>query len=186
MTAQMAPEKLNKPSTEPLRLNLGGRGTTIEGFKTVDLSKEHEVDFRADVSDLSMFKDGTVDEIYASQILEHFPHVKTVAVLKEWNRVLRPGGKITIGVPDFARAIELYQQYGLTDYIANSLYGDQIYDLAFHYAPFTFARLASLMNMAGFQNIRRIQKMPYGIIDCSALISTKDGKSVSLNVEAVK
>lgn len=186
MTVQLAPEKLEKLSTEPLRLNLGGRGTIIKGFKTVDLSEEHNVDFKADVSNLSMFKDGEVDEIYASQILEHFPHVRTLDVLKEWLRVLKHGAKITIGVPDFHRAIDLYQKYGLTDYLVNSLYGDQIYDLAFHYAPFTFARLANLMDKVGFRNIRRIQQMPYGIIDCSALVSTKDGKPVSLNVEAVK
>lgn len=182
----MAPEKLNKPSTEPLRLNLGGRGTVIAGFKTVDLSEEHNVDFRADVSRLTMFKDGEVDEIYASQILEHFPHVKTMDVLKEWFRVLKRGAKITIGVPDFHRAIDLYQKYGLTDYLVNSLYGDQIYDLAFHYAPFTFARLASLLDKAGFRSVKKIGQMPYGIIDCSALVSNKDGLPLSLNVEAVK
>ncbi len=186
MTAQMAPEKREKLSTEPLRLNLGGRGTKIPGFKTVDLSEEHDVDFRTDVSKLSLFKEGEIAEIYASQILEHFPHVKTMDVLKEWFRVLMPGGKITIGVPDFDRAIELYKRIGLTDYIVNSLYGDQIYDLAFHYAPFTFGRLARLMDRAGFSNMRRIGQMPYGIKDCSALVSTVDGKPVSLNVEAWK
>lgn len=186
MTAQMAPEKLDQPSTEPLRLNLGGRGTVIKGFKTVDLSEEHDVDFRCDVSNLSVFKDNTVDEIYASQILEHFPHVRTVSVLKEWCRVLRPKGRITIGVPDFARAIEIYQKYGLIDWLVNQLYGDQVYDLAFHYAPFTFARLANLLDQAGFVNIRRIGAMPHGIDDCSARVFSQDGLPVSLNVEAFK
>ncbi len=186
MTVQLAPEKRDQPSTEPLRLNLGGRDIIIPGFKTVDLSEEHNVDYRTDVSDLSMFKDGEVDEIYASQILEHFPHVRTVSVLKEWYRVLRKGGKITIGVPDFQRAVDLFLKFGLTNWVTNQLYGDQIYPLAFHYAPFTFGRLALLMNQAGFSNPRRILKMPYGIIDCSALVSNKDQLPVSLNVEAIK
>lgn len=169
-----------------LKLNLGGRGTSIHGFTTVDLSEENTSGIKADVSDLRMIGDGSVDEIYASQILEHFPMVRTVSVLKEWNRVLRKGGKISIGVPDFARAIELYQKWGLTDYISNLLYGDQGYDMAFHYAPFTFARLASLMNSAGFKDMKRIKDMPYGLNDCSSLICNADGKSVSLNVEAYK
>ncbi len=170
---------------QSVRLNLGGRGTQIEGFKTVDLSPEHEVDFRCDVSKLPM-ADGSVDEIYASQILEHFPHTRTMEVLKEWNRVLKKGGLITIGVPDFDRAVAIYKQLGLIDYVVHSLYGDQEYDLAFHYAPFTFSRLAHLMDRAGFRNVRRIGKMPYGIIDCSALNFTEDGLPVSLNVQGVK
>lgn len=170
---------------ETIRLNLGGRGTKIPGFLTVDLSDEHDVDIKADVSKLLM-ADGSVTEIYASQILEHFPHVRTEAVLKEWHRVLKPGGKIVIGVPDFQRAIDLYLTLGLTAWVVNFLYGDQIYDLAYHYAPFTFASLAAQMNKAGFRDIKRITAMPHGLSDCSSLVSTIDRKSVSLNVEAWK
>lgn len=169
-----------------IRLNLGGRGTKIPGFQTVDLSEEHDVQIKSDVSNLWMFRDDTVSEIYASQILEHFPHVKTESVLKEWYRVLKPGSKITIGVPDFARAIEIYLEYGLCDWVVNQLYGDQGYDLAFHYTPFNFARLAKLMDGVGFKSIKRIKSMPYGIKDCSANLFNMDGKPVSLNVEAYK
>lgn len=170
---------------ETLRLNLGGRGTKVPGFLTVDLSEEHDVDIKADVSNLPM-ADGSVAEIYASQILEHFPHVRTEAVLKEWYRVLKPSGKIVIGVPDFQRAIELYQAHGLTAWVVNFLYGDQGYPLAYHYAPFTFASLAAQLDKAGFRNVKRISVMPHGLADCSGLVSTMDGKSVSLNVEAWK
>lgn len=169
-----------------LRLNLGGRGTKIKGFQTVDLSEDHDVEIKSDVSNLWMFKNGEVSEIYASQILEHFPHVQTEKVLKEWYRVLKSGAKITIGVPDFHRAIEIYQNYGLCDWVVNQLYGDQGYPLAFHYTPFNFARLAKLMDTVGFKRIKRIKDMPYGIQDCSSNIFNLDGKSVSLNVEAYK
>lgn len=169
-----------------IRLNLGGRGTRIVGFLNVDLSSEHDVDLKTDVSDLSCFYNDSIDEIYASQILEHFPHTKTESVLKEWYRVLKPGAKITIGVPDFHRAIEIYKEHGLCDWVVNQLYGDQAYPLAFHYVPFNFARIAKLMNGVGFKQIKRIKKMPYGIKDCSSNIFNQDGKSVSLNVEAYK
>lgn len=169
-----------------IRLNLGGRGTRIVGFLNVDLSSEHDVDLKTDVSDLSCFYNDSIDEIYASQILEHFPHTKTESVLKEWYRVLKPGAKITIGVPDFHRAIEIYKEHGLCDWVVNQLYGDQGYPLAFHYVPFNFARMAKLMNGVGFKQIKRIKDMPYGIKDCSSNIFNQDGKSVSLNVEAYK
>lgn len=168
-----------------IRLNLGGRGTKIPGFWTVDLSEEHDVDIKSDVSDLSHFADGSVAEIYASQVLEHFPHVQTEDVLKEWSRVLKSGARIIIGVPDFDRAVELYQKIGLTEWLMNFLYGDQGYALAYHYRPFTFASLAALLNKAGFHGIKRLTEMPYGV-DCSSLICNVDKKNVSLNVEAYK
>lgn len=171
---------------QTLKLNLGGRGTHIPGFTTVDLSEENTDGIKADVSDLSMIETGSVSEIYASQILEHFPHVKTDAVLAEWFRVLAKGGKLIVGVPDFERAIELYKSHGLTAWVVNFLYGDQGYDLAYHYAPFTFARLAGLLSKAGFSDVKRIADMPHGLSDCSSLISTVDSKRVSLNVEAIK
>lgn len=169
-----------------LRLNLGGRDKRIKGFVTVDRFAGPGTDIQTDASDLSFYDDGVVDEIYASQILEHIPHVRTEYVLEEWYRVLKPGARITIGVPDFARAVELYQKFGLVDFIVNLLYGDQGYDLAYHYRPFTFGTLAALLNRVGFQRIKKIDKMPYGIVDCSSLITNLDNKNVSLNVEAFK
>ena len=168
-----------------IRLNLGGRGTRIPGFLTVDVSEDHDVDLRADVSKLPL-EENSVSEIYASQILEHLPHLKTKDVLKEWHRVMKPGARIYIGVPDFQRAVDLFRQCGLTNYIVNFLYGDQIYDKAFHYAPFNFARLAGLLYEIGFKEIRRLSQMPYGLNDCSSLVANTDHLSVSLNVEAKK
>ncbi len=189
MTSPALKEKVDAPvplGAGGIRLNLGGRGTKIPGFQTVDLSEEHDVQIKSDVSNLWMFKDNTVAEIYASQILEHFPHVKTESVLKEWYRVLSPGSRITIGVPDFHRAVEIYLEIGLAPWVTNQLFGDQIYPLAFHYAPFTFASLSAQLNAVGFKRIKRIGNMPYGIKDCSANILNIDGKPVSLNVEAYK
>src|SRR6266404_5313598 len=123
---------------EPIRLNLGGRDTQIPGFKTVDLKPGSHFDYQSDISDLSMFEDGTVSEVYASHCLEHFGHQRTQYVLEEWHRVLKRGGKCYISVPDFDVAVKLYLQWGMTDYIRNLLWGDQGYDLAYHYAPFTF------------------------------------------------
>ncbi len=169
-----------------MRLNLGGRGTSIPGFTTVDLDEENKDGIKADVSDLSMIEDGSAEEIYASHILEHFPHVKTEAVLKEWFRVLKKGGRILIGVPDFQRTIEIYLQLGLIPWVTNFLYGDQEYPLAYHYAPFTFGSLSKTLNKVGFSKIKRLYSMPYNVSDCATLKFNIDGKPVSLNVEAYK
>lgn len=180
-----APAAVLSSPAGAIRLLLGGRTTRISGFTNIDLFDGPDVDIRTDASDLSMFKDGDVQEIYASHILEHFSHLKTVDVLKEWRRVLKRGGKAYIAVPDFDAMIKTYLKHGLTDWVRNMLYGDQIYPLAFHYAPFTFASLAKAIHTAGFSDVRRCLMLPYGLPDCSTLINTETKELVSLNVEAI-
>jgi predicted SAM-dependent methyltransferase len=47
--------------------------------------------------------DGSIDAIYAGEILEHFTREKGLAFLRECFRVLRPGGVLRVRVPDNAR-----------------------------------------------------------------------------------
>jgi ubiquinone/menaquinone biosynthesis C-methylase UbiE len=51
-----------------------------------------------DVTDLYWFADGSLDYVYASHVLEDFADWQPV--LTEWVRVLRPGGRLLIAVPD--------------------------------------------------------------------------------------
>lgn len=170
-----------------MKLNLGSRTTDIEGFKNVDCYGGDNVDFACDLGSLTFAKDGKVDEIYASHCLEHFPHTKTLDVLKEWNRVLKKGGKLYVAVPDWEAILKVYRTTGLlSDWIVNMLYGDQIYDKAFHYTVFNYPRLMNILYEAGFERVNKIKEMPYGIRDCSKQISNVTNEPISLNVEAVK
>jgi SAM-dependent methyltransferase len=177
--------KASSVAGDSLRLNLGGRDTVIPGFKTVDFKAGPTVDYVMDITDLSRFKDGSVSEIYASHCLEHSSHLKTPAILKEWRRVLSKGGKCYISVPDFDAAIRLYHDYGmLTDFLIHLLWGDQGYDMAYHYTGFTYPILSLLLSNAGFDDCRKIKWMPYEINDCSRLVDTVFHMPISLTVEA--
>lgn len=169
----------------PLKLNLGGRTTNIPGFKTVDLYGGDNVDIAADLSDLNMIETGSVSELYASHCLEHFCHLRTVDVLKEWRRVMKKGCKAYIAVPDFEAVVNIYKRDGLTDWMRNFLFGDQIYDKAFHYTGFDFQVLAKLLVKAGWSDVKRILDMPYNLGDCSHLRYSNGNDRVSLNVEAI-
>lgn len=46
------------------------------------------------------FEDNYADEIFSSNVIEHFTYEEAPKVLKEWLRVLKPGGKITLTTPD--------------------------------------------------------------------------------------
>lgn len=174
---------------QTLKLNLGGIGEGfrdggIEGFKTVDL--RDGADYKRDASDLSCFSDGSVDTVYASNILEHWSLNKTVTVLKEWHRVLKPGGWLYVSVPDFQRAVELYQKYGLTTWLRYHLWGDQKHPLNYHYTCFTLATLSKDLIDAGFRDVKRMDKWPFQVSDGSQNVDNAEGKLISLNVGALK
>jgi len=94
----------------PLKLDLGGGPTRKEGFTNVDI-----VDWRGFtdiVWDLTKipyeFVKEPVDEILTQELLEHLPWRQTVDILKEWYRILKPGGKLVIKVPAVDKMMEMY------------------------------------------------------------------------------
>lgn len=166
-----------------LKLNLGSRNRKMPDFKNMDIDPHEGVDYVGDVSDLSRFNDNSVGEIYASHILEHFPHTKTLKVLKEWNRVLVNGGILYLAVPDFEAAIKVYHGFGLQDWIVTYLYGDQGYETAIHYAPFDEHRLRNILMSAGFSQASRVDKFQIGDEgDCSNNLLSIGGKKTDVRI----
>jgi len=153
----------------------------------MDCDPHPGVDYVGDIADLSRFADCEVSEIYASHCLEHFPHPKTLDVLKEWCRVLKPQGILYVAVPDFKRTVDLYHRGGLNQWVQDYVSGGQEYATAYHYAIFDYPKLRGLLLKAGFSEASQVDDFPIGHPqDCSRKVSTIDGKSVSLNVVAVK
>lgn len=98
-------------TTPALRLNLGGGDVPKPGFITVDKKMGG-----SDAYPLA-YADESVDEIYASHILEHFPYGKRNAVLKDWYRVLKPGGRLRVSVPDALKCAKMLID-GVTELVA--------------------------------------------------------------------
>ena len=168
-------------------LNLGCRTRHIDGFMNMDIEPHEGVDIVGDVSDLSSIATGSIDEVMASHILEHFPHSRTLDVLKEWHRVIAPGGKLYVAVPDFERCVELYQLGGITQWLQDFVSGGHEYPTAKHEAIFDEAKLTGLLKETGFSDSFRVESFPMSEDnDCSNLASTLDGERVSLNMIAVK
>jgi predicted SAM-dependent methyltransferase len=116
----------------------------MPGFINVDIREDVNPDICTDISDLSQFKDQSVDYILAHDVAEHFPHEKVWAVLVEWIRCLKIGGKIEIQVPSIDRI------YADRDKIINRhkgdsslrfsrlIFGGQDYPSNFHCVCFTY------------------------------------------------
>ena len=98
-------------SEDRIRLNIGCDRTQISGFIGVDFNPDVHPDVVADAKELP-YEDNTVDEIYASHVLEHLTWDDGMKALKEWYRVLKPGGMLTVATPDILATYFLYKSGG--------------------------------------------------------------------------
>ena len=82
-----------------INLNLGAGGIDVPGFHSCD-----KYDSRSyiilDAEDLSEIPDNKISSILASHLFEHINPYKSVDVLKGWHRVLKPGGKLIMELPN--------------------------------------------------------------------------------------
>ena len=53
-----------------MKLHIGGKEKK-EGWSILNIQKNNNIDFVGDISDLSQFEDNSIDEIYASHVVEH-------------------------------------------------------------------------------------------------------------------
>ena len=88
-----------------IKLSIGSG--KIDGYISVDLTNP-EADFACDTRKLPI-RDNIVEEIMAIDLLEHFRPQEVLDVLKEWFRVLKPGGKLVIEVPDIEEICKSFE-----------------------------------------------------------------------------
>ena len=83
-----------------MRLNLGCSDRLLQGYLNVDLVRPLPITApfeEADLAQLWPWKDNSVEEIIADDIIEHLPN--KIQTMNEIHRVLVPGGKVRIFVP---------------------------------------------------------------------------------------
>ncbi len=183
-----------------MKLHLGCGKRYLSGYVHIDLADYPHIDYRHDVRTLPMVSDDSVDLIYASHVLEYFDRLEALEVLREWRRVLIPGGTLRLAVPDFERLIEVYLRDGELDRILGPLYGrweiPGTGTIAYHKTVYDYRSVCALLEQAGFRGARRWDWREVftgeheGYDDYSqAYISHMDkehGILISLNVEANK
>lgn len=92
-----------------VRLNLGCEDKILEIYVNVDVASERVgklPDVVCDVRKLDNFSDNFADETLAVHVVEHFWRWEVVKTLKEWVRVLKPGGKMILECPNLKSARE--------------------------------------------------------------------------------
>jgi len=176
-----------------IQLHLGCGEKYIPGFIHIDIRKFPHVDYVASADKLDMFKDNSVDLIYACCLLEHIKRSQTENVLKEWHRVLKPKGVLRISVPDFEKIVEVYLKSKDLKLLLGLLVGGQTYESNAHYMIFDSAYLSGLLKKIGFKNIRRYDwrktiHKDYDDFSQAYLphMDKENGTLMSLNIEADK
>jgi ubiquinone/menaquinone biosynthesis C-methylase UbiE len=154
--------------TIPVKLNLGCGDKILDGYINVDVANERsgkQLNIICDVRNLNSFIDNYADEILAVHVVEHFWRWEVVQILKEWVRVLKPGGKMILECPNLKSACEEF----LKDPDLNSgpgqegqrtmwvFYGDPRWTdpLMVHRWGYTPLSLAKVMHEAGLQDLKQ-------------------------------
>lgn len=150
------------------KIDLGAGTVSPEGFEP--FGRLHGTD----IFPLSL-PDASVDEIRASHCLEHFPKGQTLDVLREWMRVLKPGGRLRVAVPDFEKVAKNYIE-GVNQPTEAYVVGGQLDEDDFHKAVFDRARLRRVLSDCGLVLLR---PWTSELEDCAAY-------DISLNIEGTK
>ena len=108
-----------------IKLNMGSGGVEFPGYLSVDLYDGRAI-LKADIAKpMPMFKDNSIEEILLSHVFEHLNPYHVEAALREWHRMLKPGGKLVIEVPNLEVLCKRFTQgdraarYG----VVNCIYG---------------------------------------------------------------
>lgn len=118
-----------------LNLNLGSGGNRKQDYVSVDLHTD--ADIGLDLTRPLPWKDGEVDNIYSSHVVEHFSREEWERISKEWQRVIKVGGTIEIRCPDIVKVCEKFLDDPTDEFRMMQLYGQQGHDGEFHKNGFT-------------------------------------------------
>jgi len=140
-----------------MKLNIGcGKRNFGKDWIHIDGSNYDHINYH-DITKL-VFKDNTVDLIYASHLFEYFDREESKNILKEWRRVLKPGGILRLAVPDFEICSKMYNdnKYDLDTFVS-MFYGKwQINEekIVYHKTIYDFKSLKKLLENNNFKDIR--------------------------------
>ena len=139
-----------------MRLDIGS-GNTDEGevhpngFVLNDVGLHKNIDLVCNIKDLMEFiPEGYCSECRASHILEHFGTQEVVEVVKIVHKLLEPGGRFTIFVPNFLWHVQLV----LEDHEKEAIhyaFGGQLDEYDYHKTAFTPKILKNLLEENGFK-----------------------------------
>ncbi len=170
------------------KLHIGGT-IRVEGWELLNITAGSHVDHVGDAKDLSRFEDGSFQAVYASHTLEHFDYAGDLEkALREWARVLAPGGTLYVSVPDLetlSKLLLVKEDLSMADrfLVMRMLFGGHVDAHDYHLVGLNEEFLGYFLTRAGFSALRRVPS--FGLFQDTSELRFK-GIAISLNVVANK
>ena len=169
-----------------MKLHIGGKQIK-DGWKILNIQKNDGVDFVGSISDLSQFDDSSIEEIYASHVVEHVDQKNIKKTLEGIYRVLKNDGKFYISVPDLDVLCRIFidnkAPAKVKLHVMRMMFGGQTDEFDYHYFGWNYEFLNSYLIEAGFKKNERVKSF-------NLFNDTSDfapyGPPISLNVIAYK
>lgn len=141
-------------------LHLGAGRRRLPGWEHHGLSSGDGVDIAFDLRevndklDAGVLAPGVYDVIYGAHVVEHVGRGELVDALRGLRRLLKPGGKLFLSVPDFRELAELYVKECVSIWrIMGPLMGGQRDAADWHGVALDHEYLSWAMTMAGLVKI---------------------------------
>lgn len=158
--------RLSPAPQNPLHLHLGCGPNYLPGYVNIDANPRRKIDLWLDVRNGLPFRDGTVDSIYSTHMLEHLYNDELATLFSDCKRVLKAGGGVRFIVPNLETAIAAYVQgknEWFDDYPRNrTSLGGRFANFVFcdgqHRTAFDFGHMKELLDQAGFEGAVHVQE----------------------------
>jgi hypothetical protein len=142
-----------------MKLNLGAGHERKLGWTSVDIDSSSGADILDDITILSGIPDGSCEEIRCCHVLEHLYRFQVLPALRLWFSKLKPGGKLTLYIPDVRK---FWQKY-LSGHMEEKRLFDVTYGVQgeknpweLHKTAFWPERITLLLYGSGFRAIASI------------------------------
>lgn len=146
-----------------MKLNLGCGHKYLEGYINVDAPLEElcyddiKADVHSRIEDLD-YPENSVDEILMEAAFEHFPRHVAIVQLRKFYKWLKPGGEITVDVPDFWGTVKMLKKSRTpqeSQFWYRCLFGPQdTLSYGIHYDAFDLEKLKWIFSVVGFNKYR--------------------------------
>lgn len=158
-----------------MRINFGCGRRVLDGWTNIDAVVNPSAPRPPEIIYAMTFKDGQLTEktplpdscaveLQAMHVIEHFYRFDVEAVVAEWRRLLAPGGKLVLELPNLAAACR-NMLAGMNDQMVMfPLYGDPSHKDPFmcHRWAYTPATVTALLQAGGFGKVKIMPPQTHG------------------------
>jgi SAM-dependent methyltransferase len=136
-----------------VRVNIGAGNKAFEGWLAIGLEEHHDI--HADIRSIPL-PDDSVDEAMAIHVLEHLNRWEAPAALREWRRILKPGGLLVLELPDLVKCCKAIIAGAPPRNGLMGLYGDPVHEdeLMMHRWGWSVGEVIKELQAAGFTKVK--------------------------------